>query len=173
MSFASHNYCPRCQTPLCTAHESHVTYKHCAQCGYRHYQEPKVSVIARIVHAKRILLIQRAVNPNRGAWGFPGGFLNVNEMPITALQREVREETSLDIAVQTLLGIFPMEGRGPGIPGIVLAYACICLSDPEDLRPADDAQQARWCTTHQMPTPIAFTSTRELIQQWQQQLTKT
>ncbi len=170
MSLQAYKYCPQCRSDMRTVHQNPGTYKHCLHCGYRYYQEPKVSVIAHIVHSDRLLMIQRAVNPGLGAWGLPGGFLNVDEMPATALQREVMEETALTIAVERLLDIFPMEGRGPGIPGIVLAYGCVCQSDPASLRAGDDAMQARWCRVDQIPQPIAFASARTLIRQWQQQI---
>ena len=168
MSLQDYRYCPRCRKAMITAGPNPGEYRRCLQCGFRQYQEPKVGVIARVVHANRLLMIQRAVNPGRGAWGFPGGFLNVDEMPESALKREVGEETGLTIAVQKLLDIFPMEGRGPGIPGIVLAYGCDCLGNPDTIRAADDAMQARWCLPDQIPQPIAFESTGSLIRQWQQ-----
>ncbi len=169
MSLQNFRYCPRCQVALVTKEQDQTTYKQCPHCGHRQYQEPKVSVVARIAHRNKLLLIQRAVNPRLGHWGFPGGFLNVNEMPEAALKREVREETSLTISVKALLEIFPMEGRGPGIPGIVLAYDCACLSNPESARAADDAKQVRWCGPGQIPVPIAFSSTQYMIQQWLRQ----
>lgn len=160
-------FCPSCTSPLVP--DAGAVCLHCRACGFRHYREPKVSVIGRISHGNRLLLIQRAVEPGLGQWGFPGGFLNVDEMPAQALVREVQEETGVQIEVQALLDIFPMEGRGPGIPGLVLAYAAVCASDPDQARAGDDARCVRWCRHDQIPAPVAFRSTRRLLAQWQAQ----
>lgn len=160
-------FCPCCAAPLTDATQGEAPCRHCQACGFRYYREPKVSVIGRVQAGHRLLFIQRAVAPGVGQWGFPGGFLNVDEMPEEALIREVREETALAIEVRALLDIYPMEGRGSGIPGIVLAYDAACLDDPDAARAGDDAGQVLWCDGSRVPSPLAFASTRHLVARWQ------
>ncbi len=159
-------FCPQCATALAHDGDGHVSFLHCHHCGFRYYREPKVSVVARIEHAGRLLFIQRGVEPGLGKWCFPGGFLNFGETPEQALQRETREETALDIQVKEILAVFPMEGRGPRVPGVVLAYAARCLDDPGRIQAADDATDIRWCRPAEFPRPLAFRSTHALISEW-------
>ncbi len=159
-------FCPQCATALAQDAEGSVSFLHCHGCGFRYYREPKVSVVARIEHGGRLLFIQRGVEPGLGKWCFPGGFLNFGETPEQALRRETREETSLDIQIQGILAVFPMEGRGPRVPGVVLAYAAFCLGDPEGVQAADDASDIRWCSPTEFPGPLAFRSTQALISDW-------
>ncbi len=159
-------FCPQCATKLSQAAEAQVAYLHCRACGFRFYREPKVSVVARIEHAGQLLFIQRAIAPGLGQWCFPGGFLNFGETPEQALQRETREETSLEVGVGGILAVFPMEGRGTQVPGIVLAYAASCLGDPQSIQAADDAGDIRWCHPGNPPGPLAFRSTAQLIADW-------
>lgn len=167
MFLSAIRFCPCCAAPLTDAGHGGAPCRRCQTCGFRYYREPKVSVIGRVQAGPRLLFIQRAVDPGLGQWGFPGGFLNVDEMPEDALIREVREETALAIEVRALLGVYPMEGRGAGIPGIVLAYDAACLDDPNAARAGDDAGQVLWCDRNQVPAPLAFASTRRLVARWQ------
>jgi len=159
-------FCPQCATALAQTAERQVSFLHCRHCGFRYYKEPKVSVVARIEHEGRLLFVQRGIEPGLGKWCFPGGFLNFGETPEQALRRETREETALDIQVEAVLAVFPMEGRGPQVPGIVLAYAALCLGDPERIQAADDAADIRGCRPAEFPRPLAFRSTQKLIFDW-------
>ena len=146
--------------------EGIVTYLLCDSCEFRFYREPKVSVLARIEHKGSLLFIKRAVEPGLGCWCFPGGFLNYGETPEQALKRETLEETALNIQVKGILAVFPMEGRGMPVPGIVLAYRALCLGNPNAARAGDDAADIRWCKPTDLPLPLAFQSTSNLITDW-------
>ena len=51
----------------------------------------------------RVLLQKRS---DSGKWGFPGGAIELGETPEEAAIREVKEETGLDVQVETLIGIY-------------------------------------------------------------------
>lgn len=51
----------------------------------------------------RVLLQKRG---NSGKWGFPGGAIELGETPEDAAIREVREETGLDVEIESLIGIY-------------------------------------------------------------------
>jgi ADP-ribose pyrophosphatase YjhB (NUDIX family) len=68
------------------------------------YITPKIGCAAAIFnHEGHILLIKRHDN---GLWGLPGGYAEVNQTPQANLQREVREETGLEVEVGSLIDIF-------------------------------------------------------------------
>lgn len=139
-----------------------------------HFHDPKVAVIGFVTWADRVLLIRRGVNPGKGSWALPGGFMDAGEMPVSALQRELHEEVGLTVAVHGLLDIFPM--AGPGGPsggssrGIVLAYAA--TSDGSIL-PAlacrDDVSDAGWFAADELPEDLAFETTHQLLAAWRAQ----
>jgi ADP-ribose pyrophosphatase YjhB (NUDIX family) len=124
-----------------------------------------VAVIGLIHHQGHILLARRAVDPARGKWALPGGFMDAGEMPEEALHRELMEEVALSIVIEELMGIYPMTGHGPVSRGIVLAY----LARPAQAgRPAvqarDDVSEAGWYAPDRLPGELAFQSTQDLLQ---------
>ncbi len=74
----------------------------------RHYPDaPLVGVAAAVFDpAGRVLLVQRGRPPRAGSWGLPGGLLEVGETLVAGVQREVREECGVEIAVGAVAGVF-------------------------------------------------------------------
>ena len=67
---------------------------------------PIVAVGAVILDGDRVLLVQRGQEPLKGEWSLPGGAVELGETLEEALVREVREETSLDVAVGPVVEVF-------------------------------------------------------------------
>lgn len=78
----------------------------CDDCGAIHYQNPKIVVGAVVVHDGRVVLIRRGIEPQKGKWGLPAGFLELGETLEAGAVRETREETGLEIAVSRLLNVY-------------------------------------------------------------------
>lgn len=68
-------------------------------------QRPVVGVGAVVVHAGRVLLIQRGKEPLRGRWLVPGGTVEAGETLEQAVVREVREETGVEVRPRELLTV--------------------------------------------------------------------
>ena len=103
----------------------------CPACDFVLYLDPKVVVAVAVGHAGRVLLGRRAINPGRGLWSFPGGYVDRGEAVEDAALRETREETGLAVRLTGLLGVYSAVGR----PHVVLAYAATAIGDPAALRP--------------------------------------
>jgi ADP-ribose pyrophosphatase YjhB (NUDIX family) len=161
-------YCPKCATRLERQHRYGRELPACPACDFVHFLDPKVAVIAFVTHADRLLLIRRAVDPAKGKWALPGGYMDAGEMPETALRRELLEEVGLAIEIEGLIDIFPMAGRGDKSPGIVLAYAASPGSGTAvaNLQSNDDVSAAGWFAAEALPADIAFDSTRQLLTRW-------
>jgi 8-oxo-dGTP diphosphatase len=130
----------------------------CTQCRYIHFVEPRIAVGAMIVESARILLVQRAFAPEKGKWCLPAGYLDVGELPEHAVAREVLEETSLNIEVDSLETVFgDASGRGAAV---ILVYRARRISGV--LRAADDAADARFFDLDDLPE-IAFPSTHDIV----------
>ncbi len=122
MSRNVYTYCPYCATPLVDRPLGDRLRRSCPSCGFIHFKDPKVAVIGQIEQDGNILLVRRAVDPARGQWALPGGYMDAGEMPEEALRREIVEEVGLEVVVDDLLAIYPMINVGETSLGIVLAY---------------------------------------------------
>ena len=84
----------------------------CADCGFIQYENPKV-VVGAVVHAgDRILMCRRAIEPRRGYWTLPAGYLEMHEMPEAGAIREAYEEARARIAIETLLAVYAVPRIG-------------------------------------------------------------
>jgi ADP-ribose pyrophosphatase YjhB (NUDIX family) len=101
-------YCPYCGTRLVERHAFDRVRPVCTQCGFVHFLDPKVAVIALIVWDGHVLLARRGVDPEKGKWALPGGYMDAGELPEAALRRELEEEVGIQVAQLQLLDVYPM-----------------------------------------------------------------
>jgi len=133
----------------------------CPECDQIFFRNPKVVVAALIEEAGRVLLVLRDIEPGRGLWGLPGGYVDWDEHPHDALARECLEETGAVVEALTLL---PLQHVITGDDGIViLPYRARLLGG--DLEARDEVQQIGWFAPEAMP-PLAFASHRKILQHW-------
>ncbi len=78
----------------------------CADCGFIAYVNPKIVVGSVVVDADRVLLCRRAIEPRRGFWTLPAGFLEEGETAEAGAAREAREEACAEIAIEGLLAVY-------------------------------------------------------------------
>lgn len=78
----------------------------CGDCGHIYYSNPKIVVGAVVSFDDKILLCRRAIEPRRGFWTLPAGFLEENETPEDGARREAKEEAECDIVLDALLGVY-------------------------------------------------------------------
>jgi ADP-ribose pyrophosphatase YjhB (NUDIX family) len=67
--------------------------------------QPVVGVGSVIIKQGKIVLIQRGNEPSKGKWTIPGGLVELGESPETAVIRETKEETSLDVENPILIDV--------------------------------------------------------------------
>ncbi|MEA3373341.1 MAG: NUDIX hydrolase [Campylobacterota bacterium] len=76
-----------------------------------------------------IVLIERK-NPPHG-WAIPGGFVDIGERVEEAVVREMKEETSLDVVIESLLGVYSDPKRDPRFHTVSVVYICKAYGVPE------------------------------------------
>ena len=101
----------------------------------------------------KILLIQRGVEPYKGLWAFPGGFLRMDETAEQCAQRELKEETGLNLQYLKQLGAFSDPLRDPRERVISIAF--YALAQKADVQGGDDAAKAQWFPIDECPR-LAF-----------------
>ncbi len=84
----------------------------CATCGHIDYRNPKIVVGAVVGHAGRVLLCRRAIEPRRGFWTLPAGYMELGETAEEGARREAMEEAEADILLDGLLGVFSISRIG-------------------------------------------------------------
>lgn len=107
----------------------------------------------------KVLLVERGIEPFKGCWAFPGGFLEMDEDALTGARRELKEETGLDQAFMEQFHTFSEVGRDPR--GRVITIAYYALVKISDVRGGDDATRAEWFSLADVP-PLAFDHDRIL-----------
>jgi len=159
-------YCPRCATPLITRPVGDKARRACPTCDYIHFTDPKVGVGVLIIQDGKILLVKRAMMPERGKWSIPAGFLDHGEEPKSTAEREVREETNLRVEIYALLDVYHnAEAITKGGASIFILYEARVVSG--ELKAGDDAAAAGFFAPDELPE-LAFASTKETIRRWQQ-----
>ena len=103
-----------------------------------------------------ILLIQRKNDPFKNKWALPGGFVNQDEKLIHACQRELQEETGLNLIPQQLkfVGVFDDINRDPRCRTISIAYTSL-VDELFEVKGMDDAAKAEWINLEE-PNQLAF-----------------
>jgi ADP-ribose pyrophosphatase YjhB (NUDIX family) len=158
--------CPRCGTELEPHDGSSVE---CRSCGFRYYASSKPTASGLVLDGdSRILLARRAIEPDRGKWDLPGGFLHEGEGPLEALVRELREETSLEVEPVAFFDVI-VDRYGDGDDAqhtLNLYWTCrVVAGEPE---PADDVAELRWFAADWLPPTeeLAFRNNAEVLSRW-------
>ena len=100
-----------------------------------------------------VLLIERANDPFKGCWAFPGGFMDMEENAEDCAKRELKEETGMEVRSLEYLGTFSEVNRDPRGRTITIAYYAVV--EKSDVIGADDASQAKWFPIDSIPS-LAF-----------------
>jgi ADP-ribose pyrophosphatase YjhB (NUDIX family) len=94
-------HCSRCGQPVHKrVPEGEDRERHmCSSCGAIHYQNPKMVVGCIVEEDGRILLCKRAIEPRRGYWTVPAGFLELGESAMQGAIRETEEEARASVRI--------------------------------------------------------------------------
>lgn len=78
----------------------------CAACGFVDYQNPKIVTGSVAVWERKILLCKRAIEPRKGFWTLPAGYMELNESAEEAAIREAWEEACARLEIDRLLAVY-------------------------------------------------------------------
>ena len=104
-------------------------------------------------------MVRRAAEPGSGLWSLPGGYVDREEMVERAAEREVQEETGLQVQVSDLVGVY----SDPGDPVIIITYDSRITGG--ELGPGAEVSEARFFPVDQLP-PLAFPRDTQILEAW-------
>jgi ADP-ribose pyrophosphatase YjhB (NUDIX family) len=149
-------YCMHCGQRLTSAMPEGDTQRRlvCLDCGFVHYINPRPVAGTVPVRADgHILLTRRDIEPRRGSWVFPGGFMDVGETAEQAAARETLEEAHLEVTNLLLLGVYTRVE--PGV--VVVVYTAEPVGEAEA---GHETSEIRWFHPAEIPwDELAFDST--------------
>ena len=97
----------------------------CGACGFIHYQNPNIVAGCLVVHDEKILLCKRSIEPRKGLWTLPAGFMENHETIVEAAERETWEEARAKVEEPQLYTIFNL----PHINQVYVMYYGKLLGD--------------------------------------------
>jgi len=114
-----------------------------------------------ILNERSVLLARRAVEPAKGVWDIPGGFIDARESAEQAVVREALEETALHIRVAAYLGSLPDVYGDRAAPTLNFCFLAEIVSG--DLRAQSDVAELQWVDIDHLPDQMAFAHQREML----------
>lgn len=102
-----------------------------------------------------ILLIERGIEPFKGSWALPGGFMRIDETAEEGALRELHEETGIENVYLEQFHAFSGVRRDPRERVVTIAYLALVRKADYRLIAGDDAAKANWFELDELPT-LAF-----------------
>ncbi|MFO0747056.1 MAG: NUDIX hydrolase [Myxococcota bacterium] len=131
----------------------------CERCGTIHYENPRVVVGTAVERGDEVLLCRRAIEPRRGFWTLPAGFLELGESTVDGARRETFEETGVRVDVVAPLVCFDIVRIGQ----IFMIYRAALRSPDDGAHAASTSEslEVRWFPWPELPwDELAFDATR-------------
>jgi ADP-ribose pyrophosphatase YjhB (NUDIX family) len=135
----------------------------CPDCGFIAYENPKVVVGSVVLDGDRILLCRRAIEPRRGYWTLPAGYLELQESTEAGAQREAWEEARARIALDGVLAVYNI----PRISQVQVIYRAR-LVDPA-IAPGPESLEVALFRWEEIPwADLAFPSVHWALRHWRE-----
>jgi len=133
----------------------------CTRCGYIHYENPKIVVGSLACWEDKVLLCRRAIEPRRGLWTLPSGFMENGETVEEGALRETREEACAEVELVRLYTIFTIRH----ISQVYLLFLANLRAN--GFAAGDETMEARLFAAEEVPWgEIAFTAVSFCLTQY-------
>ncbi len=157
-------YCPRCGAKLEKRLVGDRVRYVCPNCGYVFYLNPTVAAGTLVEMDGKVVLVRRGVQPGKGKWGLPSGYVEADESAEEAAVRETKEECGLDVEVDDLLGVYSFVEKD-GNHGVLILYSAHVVGGT--LRAGDDAQDVQAFLPNEIANiDLAFDTNRKALRDW-------
>lgn len=156
------DYCPACGSGLATSDAE--SGRACPSCGRTWYRNSAPTAGCVIVRDGKALVTKRGVEPEKGRFDVPGGFLSAGEDPIEGLKRELREELGIEVeaSVGDCVSMVPHTYGDEGDYVLALGFLARLVSGEPVA--ADDVADFRWVDVDEVDDlDFAWPHDRELV----------
>lgn len=161
---SSDHFCLKCGTRLSLKMIEDRLREVCENCGWVNYEQIKLSAGALVERGGKVLLVQRAYDPWYGCWHFPSGYIEVDEVPERAAEREVREESGLVITCGELVNAYLYQDDPRG-NGVILIYRAASIKGEPTGSP--ETLQSRFFDREEvLHLPLAGQSGNQEVNDW-------
>ncbi len=152
-------YCSSCANEMILKPFENTNRFFCTSCDRMEFIDPKVVTGVLFMIKSEILLIQRNLEPQRGKWTFPAGFVDRGEKVEDAAIREVFEETGFIVELDELVGVYSQEDD----PIILIVYSGHIVGGKRTDN--SEVQSIQTFPLDKLPV-LAFDRDRNIIQDW-------
>jgi ADP-ribose pyrophosphatase YjhB (NUDIX family) len=157
-------FCPACGSAVETRWSFGRERPVCPSCGRIHFVDPKVAAAVLVEHQGKILLCRRGMEPAQGSWTLPAGFVDADEDPRRAAERECLEETALTVRAGAVLEVIGGREHPRGASIVIVYQAELIGGEPHA---GDDVDQVGFFAADALPA-LAFAATRQVVGAWRQ-----
>jgi ADP-ribose pyrophosphatase YjhB (NUDIX family) len=156
-------HCYQCGHELQSRWQENRLREVCPACGWVFYPQLKVSAAALVEKSGALLLVRRKTDPWAGCWYLPAGFVEADEDPYRAAERELNEETGLEVKAGPIreMWFFADDPRGNGL---LLVIPCEITGGR--LRDTIEAEGADFFNPEQIPQPLAGAGHAQSVASW-------
>lgn len=154
-------FCPFCGQPLKLKLEHGQQRNYCPDCNWTYYPRVAIAVGALIRKNNQVLLVKRKIKPYQGFWQLPAGFVEYGEHPQTALKREVKEETGLDVEKSSFHSLYQIKDDPRAPRHLFLLYQVTPLSGSLETDRNENSDIA-WHSLDNLP-PIGWQAHQEIL----------
>ena len=121
-------FCPNCATALAAVSQmedsGEKTRLRCPTCDYTHWNNPTPVLAAVVEYEGKVLLARNAAWPSK-MFALITGFMEAGETPEGGIEREIKEETSLDTQSLKLIGVYDFQRMNQ----VIIAYHAVCSGE--------------------------------------------
>jgi ADP-ribose pyrophosphatase YjhB (NUDIX family) len=112
----------------------------CQTCGFIDYVNPRIVTGVVALKGDHILLCRRAIDPRKGFWTLPAGFLELGESVEDGAKREAKEEAGAELELEGLLGVYSI----PRIGQVQMFFRAKLLNEPKAGPESLEVVLVRW-----------------------------
>lgn len=154
-------FCLDCGGSMITKTVRDTDRRVCVACQRIHYVDPKVAVGVAVFRDDALLLVRRIMDPGRGRWALPGGWVDTGQDPRDAAAREALEEAGVVVEVDEIVEAFLNSPEDGGALFLLFNARWVSGEPAAD----DDADDAGFFRRDALP-PLAFASTNAAVAKW-------
>ena len=158
-----YRYCPVCGADLASVQLKAREPRRlvCAACDFVFYLDPKLAALSVVELDGAIVVLKRGIEPQRGKWVLPGGFVDRGEEVEAAAVRETEEECGVRTRIKDLLGVYSYSG----VMVVIVAYIAEHVSG--NLIAGDETAAVKLVRPTEIPwDDLAFQSTIDALKDY-------